>query len=224
MIPAIKGVRKLPALKRHLHSKPKFPTLPFFIHQKRSTMRTLQFLISGIIIMSLTTGCGKIAKMHQKAYDLSEAGNYHEALGLYEKMLEEKPNKPLILNDYGWTLFMSDSLEAAVSMLEKAKSSTNEGGSILRRNIKKNLRIASTYIQVKGHLQQGNPEKAKELLDEIDRSWKTREMKLKYYALVYENMGNESKAREFWQRIMQFYPDDGERNHFQKLASTRIKQ
>ena len=88
----------------------------------------------------------------------------------------------------------------------------------------KNLRIASTYIQVKEHLQQGSPEKAKELLDEIDRSWKTREMKLKYYALVYENMGNESKAREFWQRIMQFYPDDGERNHFQKLASTRIKQ
>ena len=162
--------------------------------------------------------------MHQKAYDLSEAGNYYEALGLYEKMLEEKPDKPLILNDYGWTLFMSDSLEAAVRMLEKANKATRKEGSILKKNIKKNLRIATTYIKVKEHLQQGDSEKAKELLDEIDRSWKTREMKLKYYALVYESMGNPSRAREYWQRIMEFYPEDGERNHFQKLASTRINQ
>ena len=61
-------------------------------------------------------------------------------------------------------------------------------------------------------------------LDKIDRSWKTREMKLKYYAQVYELMGNKEKANEYWQRILNFYPDDGKRNQFQQLASTKLRQ
>jgi len=187
-------------------------------------MRSLQYLTTIFIILSLTTGCGKIAKMHQKAYDLSEAGNYHGALALYEKMTTEKPDDPLILNDYGWTLFMADSLSASKKMLEKAKNACKKGGSILKRNIKKNLQITNTYIEVMQNLQQGNAEKAKELLDKIDRSWKTREMKLKYYAQVYELMGNKEKANEYWQRILNFYPDDGKRNQFQQLASTKLRQ
>ena len=186
-------------------------------------MRVLQYLTAVVVILSLTTSCGKIAKMHQKAYGLSEAGNYHKALVLYEKMIAEKPENPLILNDYGWTLFMADSLEASAQKLQMAKKSCKKGGSILERNIKKNLQITNTYIKVKQYLKQDNPEQAMELLDEIDRSWKTREMKLKYYALVYEHMGNREKANEYWQRILNFYPEDGERNQFQKMASTRIK-
>ena len=187
-------------------------------------MRVIKYVTINLLILLFVTGCGKITRMHQKAYDLSEAGKYQEALALYELMTTEKPKNPLILNDYGWTLFMADSLKASAEKLEMANNKCKKGSSILKRNIKKNLHIVNSYIRVKQHLQQGNPEKAKELLDEIDKSWKPREMKLKYYALVFESMGEEGKANEYWQRILNFYPNDGKRNHFQKLASTRITQ
>lgn len=191
---------------------------------KPLNMRFIKHLTISLLILFLAAGCGKITRMHQKAYDSSEAGNYQGALELYEQITTEKPEDPLILNDYGWTLFMADSLQAAVEKLEMAKNKSNNGGSILTRNIEKNLHIANSYIKVKQQLQEGNPEKAKEVMDELEKSWKPREMRLKYYALVYESMGEETQANEYWQRVLDFYPDDGIRNHFQKLASNRIRQ
>ncbi|MFP4622293.1 MAG: tetratricopeptide repeat protein [Bacteroidales bacterium] len=187
-------------------------------------MRLIKCLAFALIILSISTGCGKIANMQQKAYQLSGSGNYTEALELYEKMEAEKPKDPLILNDYGWTLFITDSLEAASKKLESAKNACNEGSSILKRNIEKNLTITNSYIKIKEHLCEGNSDQAKEVLDEIDRSWKAREMRLKHYALIHESMGNEGEATKYWQRILNFYPDDGERNQFQKLASSKIRQ
>ncbi len=187
-------------------------------------MQLIKYLTVSLLILSLATSCGKTTRMHQNAYGFSEAGNYQRALELYKQILTEKPEDPLILNDYGWTLFMADSLNDAVEKLEMAKNKTNDGGSILARNIKKNLHITNSYIRVKQQLQEGSPEKAKEILDELDKSWKAREMRLKYYALVYESMGEETQANEYWQRVLDFYPDDGIRNHFQKLASSKIRQ
>lgn len=173
--------------------------------------------VLAIIILS---GCGRTQKMHQKAYDYSEAGNYQAALEIYQELLKEKPDHALLLNDYGWTLFMADSLERARQVLNRAKSQRDKG--ILLRNIRKNLRIVKAFIQARDHLEGGAPEKAKEIYDELDKSWKTHDMRLKYYALVHESLGNKEKADEYWQKIVDRYAEADFESSFYQQASQKL--
>ena len=172
--------------------------------------------------MIALAGCGKKQQMHQKAYDLSEAGNYSRAIGLYEEMLKDRPDNPLLLNDYGWALFMSDSLQEAKSVLQQARDALRKRNELLRRNIKKNLHITESFIRAKKALQAGEAEKALKIFDELDRSWKTREMRLKYFALTHEQLGNQEKAREYWQQIIDQYAEASHENPFFKQAEARL--
>mgnify|MGYP002338627433 CR=1 FL=1 len=172
--------------------------------------------------MIALAGCGKKQQMHQKAYDLSEAGNYSRAIGLYKKMLQDRPDNPLLLNDYGWALFMSDSLQEAKSVLQEAGKALGGKNELLRRNIKKNLHITESFIEAKKALETGEAEKALKIFDGLNRSWKTREMRLKYYALTHEQLGNQEKAREYWQQIIDQYAEASHENPFFKQAETKL--
>ena len=177
-------------------------------------------LLLSLIVMA---GCGKTQKMHQKAYDLSEAGDYKGAIVLYEKMLQEKPDKPLFLNDYGWALFMADSLQKAQSVLQQALAQSKDGHHILQRHIKKNLHITGSFIRIQQALDSGQAEQALSILNELNRSWKTHEMRLKYYALTYDSLGEKDKAREYWQQLIDQHAESDYENPYYKLALEKIE-
>jgi tetratricopeptide (TPR) repeat protein len=182
--------------------------------------------LSIILLLSslILSGCGKTQKMHQEAYDLSEAGNYQGALELYKQLLDKKPDKALFLNDYGWTLFMADSLQRAEQVLEEAKNKSKDGKTLLKRNINKNLMIVRAFMEAKDYLEQGNAGKARDIYDNLEKSWKARDMRLKYYALAYESMGEQEKANEYWQQIIDKYAEADFDSHFYDLAVEKIKR
>jgi len=186
-------------------------------------IRTHVFWPLLLLSLILLAGCGRIQKMHQKAYDLSEAGDYRGAIELYEKLLQEKPGKPLLLNDYGWALFMADSLQRAREVLQQARAKSNNGHRILQRHIKKNLHITGSFIQAQKALEQGQPGQALSILDELNRSWKTHEMRLKYYGLTYESLGKKDKAREYWQQIIDRHAEADYENPYYKLALEKMQ-
>lgn len=183
--------------------------------------KTLSFTF--LVSLLILSGCGKTQKMHQEAYDLSEAGDYQQALELYEQLLDEKPDKALFLNDYGWTLFMADSMQRAEQVLEEAKNKSKDGKTLLRRNIQKNLKIVRAFMEAKNFLEQGNAGKARDIYDNLDKSWKARDMRLKYYALAYESLGEQEKANEYWQQIIDKYAEADFDSHFYNLAVRKIK-
>jgi len=186
---------------------------------KINKVLSFSFLMS-ILILS---GCGKTQKMHQEAYDLSEAGDYQRALELYERLLDKKPDKALFLNDYGWTLFMADSMQQAEQVLMEAKKKSKNGHTLLKRNINKNLMIVRAFMEAKNFLEQGNAGKARDIYDNLEKSWKARDMRLKYYALAYESLGEQEKANEYWQQIIDKYAEADFDSHFYDLAASKIK-
>ncbi|MBS3806667.1 MAG: tetratricopeptide repeat protein [Bacteroidales bacterium] len=176
-----------------------------------------------LLTLIILAGCGRIQKMHQKAYDLSEDGDYRGAIELYEKILRQKPDKPLFINDYGWTLFMADSLQRAQSVLKEAQRKCDDGHQILQRHIKKNLHITESFIRINQALKKGQPEQALSILDELNRSWKTHEMRLKYYALTYDSLGEKDKAREYWQQIIDQHARTTYENPYYKMALEKME-
>jgi Tfp pilus assembly protein PilF len=183
--------------------------------------KSLSFIL--LISLLVSGGCGKTQKMHQEAYDLSEAGNYQGALELYEQILDKKPEKALFLNDYGWTLFMADSLKQAEQVLEEAKTKSEDGKTLLKRTINKNLMIVRAFMEAKNYLEQGNAGKARDIYDNLNKSWKARDMRLKYYALAYESLGEQEKANEYWQQIVDKYAEADFDSHFYDLAVRKIE-
>jgi tetratricopeptide (TPR) repeat protein len=117
---------------------------------------------------------------------------------------------------------MSDSLQKAKSVLQQARDALGKRNELLRRNIKKNLHITESFIRAKKALESGEAEKALKIFDELDRSWKTREMRLKYYALTHEQLGNQEKARQYWQQIIDQYAEASHENPFFKQAEARL--
>ena len=180
---------------------------------------TFSLLIAAIVM----TGCNRAQKMNQQAYDHSELSNYGEALVLYEELLEKKPDKPILLNDYGWVLFMSDSLQQAEEIFVEAQQKGKNSGKLLKRNIEKNLMITRSFMKIKSHLENQEPEKAKEILNQLDKSWKVREMRLKYYALTHEQLGNPGKAREYWQQIIDKFAHNDFKTQYHQLAEQKLQ-
>ena len=183
--------------------------------------KTLSFTL--LIASLIVSGCGKTQQMHQEAYDMSEAGNYQGALELYEQLLDRKPDKALFLNDYGWALFMADSMQRSEKVLMEAKKQSEDGNVLLKRTINKNLMIVRAFREAKNYLEQGNAGKAREIYDNLNKSWKARDMRLKYYALTYESMGKQEKANEYWQQIVDKYAQADFDSHFYDLAVRKIK-
>ena len=54
------------------------------------------------------------------SYCLGKAGRMEEAVATARKALALKENDPLVLNDLGWTLVLSESFEEARAVLERA--------------------------------------------------------------------------------------------------------
>ncbi len=181
--------------------------------------RVHYLLLLSIIV--LFSACSETNRLHQKAIDSSEAGNYNKALKNYHKILKKKPDKPLILNDYAWTLFMVDSLEKSIEVLERAKKLQAEKNVLLQRAIDRNLTIARTYLEAREHLENGEPQEALEALSK-QKLYRSREMELVYYGMIYEKLEEEEKARERWQKIIDTYAEVSFDNKFYDLALKKM--
>ena len=175
-----------------------------------------------ILALIVFSGCSQLSRMHQKAIDSSEAGNYNKALQLYHKILQKKPEKPLYLNDYGWTLFMVDSLEKSIQVLEKARKNLGDRKVLLGRAIKRNLTIAQSYMEARTYLVNNEPQKALETLSK-NKLYRSREMELVYYGLIYEKLGEKEKAEERWQKIIDTYAEVEFDNKFYDMALKKMK-
>lgn len=189
--------------------------------QNNKAMRSklILFLTAAIII----TGCSSLTQKHQEAIDSSDKGNYNKALRLYTEILEKKPNDPLYLNDYGWTLFMVDSLEKSIEVLEKAKELSKDRTVLLGRSIDRNLGIARSYLEAREYLNQDEPEKALDVLSK-NKLYRSKEMELSYFGLIYEKLGEKEKAQERWEAIINTYSGADFDNKFYNIALEKTKK
>lgn len=175
-----------------------------------------------ILALVVFSSCSQLSRMHQKAIDSSEAGNYNKALSLYHKILKKKPEKPLYLNDYGWTLFMVDSLNKSIKVLNKAKNNLGDKNILLQRAIHRNLTIAKSYLEARKHLNSGQPQMALDALSK-NKLYRSREMELAYYGLIYEKLGEKEKAEEKWRKIIETYAEVDFNNKFYDMAVKKME-
>lgn len=181
--------------------------------------KLILFLTATIFIM----GCSSTTQKHQEAIDSSDKGNYNKALNLYHEILDKKPNDPLYLNDYGWTLFMVDSLEKSIKVLEKAKELSKDRTVLLGRSIDRNLGIARSYLEARKYLNQDEPQKAMDVLSK-NKLYRSREMELAYFGLIYEKLGEREKAQERWEAIINTYSNADFDNKFYNIALEKTKK
>jgi tetratricopeptide (TPR) repeat protein len=175
------------------------------------------------VVSMIISSCSQTNTMHQKAIEYSEASNYEQALKIYQEILQKKPGKPLYLNDYGWTLFMADSLEKSIETLESAKEKLGDKNVLLKRSINRNLTLARSYLKARKHLENENPQEALEALSK-NKLYRSREMELAYYGMIYEKLGEHEKANERWQKIIDTYGNVNINNKFHKMATERLPQ
>ncbi|MFO8234897.1 MAG: hypothetical protein R6U04_05810 [Bacteroidales bacterium] len=183
-------------------------------------MRSKQILL--LVVTMFLLGCSTLTRKHQNAIDSSDKGNYNKALGLYQEILQEKPNKPKYLNDYGWTLFMVDSLEKAIETLEKAKEHSKDKTVLLERSIDRNLTIAKSYLKAREHLNKDEPQKALDALSK-NKLYRSKEMELSYFGLIYEKLGEPEKAEERWETIINTYSNADFDNKFYDMAQEKME-
>jgi len=174
-------------------------------------------------LIILLSACSEDDSRYNNAIKTSRDGNYKKSLKIYEKLLSKKPDKPRYLNDYGWTLTMVDSIDKSIKVLERAKKEVGNKSNLLRTSINSNLSIAKTYKQARDHINSDQPEKALETLNE-SKLYLSREMKLAYYGMIYEKMGDTAKANKQWQAIIETYANLNFDNKFYKMAVEKLEK
>ncbi|GEM_PF-3606728 len=174
-------------------------------------------------LIILLSACSENDSRYNNAIKTSRDGNYKKSLEIYEKLLSKKPDKPRYLNDYGWTLTMVDSIDKSIKVLEKAKKKLGNKNNLLRKSINSNISIAKTYQQARDHMKSDQPEKALESLNE-SKLYLSREMKLAYYGMIYEKIGDTAKANEQWRTIIETYANLNFDNKFYNMAVKKLEK
>ena len=182
----------------------------------------MRLFVKFIIISGLCglAACGGMNGELNRAMELANKGDFNGALRIYRQILKEKPEHPLYLNNFGWTLFKADSLEYSGIVLKKAFQ--NAEGSQLKEYIQKNRNMTRAFLTGQRFLKNEN---AKEALNEflkITEKNKVKDIGYKYLALTYEALGNIEIAKANWEQIITAYENSRVRNHFYKLAREKI--
>jgi tetratricopeptide (TPR) repeat protein len=176
-----------------------------------------------ILFIFLFSACSESENKYNEAIKTSRDGNYKKAIKIYNKLLSKKPDKPRYLNDYGWTLTMVDSIDKSIDVLEKAKEELGKKHKLLRKSIESNLSIAKTYKQARDHMNNEEPQKALKVMND-SKLYLYREMKLAYYGMIYEKLGDTAKANEQWRTIIDTYANLNFDNKFYNMAVEKLEE
>lgn len=183
-------------------------------------MRYIQLLLSGLLVLSF--GCSKFNGQLGKAIENAQSGNFRDALAIYSVLLDKNGEIPLVLNNYGWTLFKTDSLEKAKTVLMKAETLAQSGQ--LKKLIQTNLSMVRPFLIGKRLLEHGSAADAMPYFHQVTDSFQVHEIGFQYLALCHEALGNEEEAKANWEKIVEIYDNSKVRNHYYLLARKKLRQ
>ncbi len=179
----------------------------------------LLFLIA---FFGFLLACGQIEQTLNQAIKQAQQGDFAKALQNYRKIIAGKPHDPFFLNNYGWTLFKSDSLNTAKTILTKSLANTKSSN--LRKNIETNLFLVNSFLEAQKKFEQNKIEDALVKFQTVTRQYNLRDVGFKHLALSYEAIPNQEEAKNYWQKIVSLYSGSPVRNHFYLLAREKLNK
>ncbi|MBN2089587.1 tetratricopeptide repeat protein [candidate division KSB1 bacterium] len=168
------------------------------------------------------SSCGQIEQTLNQAIKQAQQGDFEKSIESYQKIVVMKPHDPFLLNNYGWTLFKSDSLITAKTILTKSLSNTNS--SSLKKNVETNLFMVNSFLEARKKFEQHKIEDALVKFQAITRQYNLKEVGFKYLALSNEAVNKAEEAKIYWQKIVSLYAGSPIRNHFYLLARQKLNK
>lgn len=164
--------------------------------------------------------CSQIEQKLNQAITQAQQGDFEKSICNYQEIINLKPDDPFILNNYGWTLFKSDSLNAAKMILTKSLSITRS--SILKKTIETNLFMVNAFLDAQKKYEQHKIDEALSKFQMITKQYNLKDLGYKYLALSYDAINQRGNAKICWQKIISLYSGSPIRNHFYLLAQKKL--
>ncbi|MBN1348629.1 tetratricopeptide repeat protein [candidate division KSB1 bacterium] len=170
-------------------------------------------------------------KMLTIASERIDAGDFKDALGIYEMLLSVEKADPALQNSLAWALFRTEEWKEAKRILEKA--STIALSKAVEDSIETNLFMVMTFLSGEYSLREKDYEAALVEFEKVTARYASTDIGLKYLALCYEGAGKKDKARMCWQRILKMYQnmdfynsykDEKYVNEYVMLANKKLYQ
>jgi tetratricopeptide (TPR) repeat protein len=180
--------------------------------------RTVLFFFGASFCFLLS--CSQIEQKLNLAITQAQRGDFEKSIGNYQEIINLKPDDPFILNNYGWTLFKSDSLKTAKTILSKSLSITRS--SLLKKTIETNLLMVNAFLDAQKKYEQHKIEDALIKFQMITKQFNLKDLGYKYLALSYDAMNQRENAKIYWQKIISLYASSPIRNHFYLLAQKKL--
>jgi len=181
----------------------------------------MNFLKLGLVIfLSLfSMSCWKTNRQLNDAMLLAEQGNFTAALQAYQQ-LTSRDATPMLLNNYGWTLFKADSLEQAKKVLKTAFELAQNRQQ--QKIIETNQFMVDQFLSGKWHLKQGNIQEALRFFNAVTHRYNVREIGFQYQALCYESLHDYHSARINWEKIVEMTRVPTTGNQYFLLARQKL--
>jgi tetratricopeptide (TPR) repeat protein len=176
---------------------------------------TLVILLSLIFI-----SCWKVNHQLNDAMLFTQQGDFEAALRVYQQILVTRSANPMLLNNYGWTLFKADSLEQAQKVLKTAADLAQNDQQ--KKMIETNLFMVDQFLSGKWHLKQQNIHEAFRFFNQVTRYYDVREIGFQYQALCYEALKDYHSARKNWEKIVEITRVPAARNPYFILARRKL--
>lgn len=181
----------------------------------------MNFLKLGIVILLslLLMSCWNVNRRLNEAMLLTDQGNFTAALRVYQQ-LTTRDTSPMLLNNYGWTLFKADSLEQAKKVLKIALELAENRRQ--QKIIETNQFMVEQFLSGKWHLKQNNIQEALRFFNAVTRQYDVREIGFQYQALCYESLRDFHSARINWEKIVEITRAPTTENQYFLLARQKL--
>lgn len=184
-------------------------------------MKLLMKIVT-LFFLVFCASCSTMEGQIDQAISLAGKGNFKAALNIYQQALEKDPANPLILNNYGWTLFHADSLTAARSILQDAISHDQQARYLKR--IETNLFMVDSFLAGKKYLARGDAQEALVNFQKVTDKMQVHAIGFQYLGLCYEALDDCDAAQENWEKIVSLYAGSPAKNNFYQTARSKLKK
>lgn len=182
-------------------------------------MKFSGFVLVILLLLTLNS-CWNANSQLNKAMIFAQQGKFEAAFGLYQQLLRTNAEDPILLNNYGWTLFKADSLEQAEKTLRTAVDLAQN--SQQKKMIETNLFMVDNFLSGKWHLKHNNIQEAIRFFQQVTNEYDVKEIGFQYLALCYEALGDFHSAKRNWEKIVAFNAASASRNQYYRLARKKL--
>ena len=179
-----------------------------------------RFSLSIILCIALVVSCGYENRLQNDALERIHEGQFTVAIEHYIELVAKDGDNPVLLNNLGWSYFKNNKLKQAVIHFNQALALPASDN--FRSRVRLNLNMTRAFQHSHELMLQKSFQAALDTLNRIADSFQTKEIGNEYIALCHEGLGESVKAREYWEKTIDYYVDSAVRNHFYYLAKEKM--